>query len=113
VVSPVAPADPVTMELDLTSKPTLALPDSPAQLVRHLVDEHGWAMQAYDPSMMAAHRIAHGTDLPAELRDESVGHGHDFPAAVTGGQHTAKLFWLCAVMVVLGVTLSVLWGALS
>lgn len=58
----------------------LALPANPTELIRHLMEEHGWSVQGYHPSMVTSHRMAHGADVHPALRSP-VGHNHPFTRA--------------------------------
>ena len=58
----------------------IALPQTPAELLNHLMTDHGWTVQGWHSSLMASHRIAHGDKLPPQRRPQ-VGHDHLFPRA--------------------------------
>jgi hypothetical protein len=61
----------------------LPLPATPAALMTHLIEGHGWVVQGYHPSMVTSHRFAHGADIPAEQRTP-VDHDHPFGQSFKG-----------------------------
>lgn len=56
--------------------PTGPFPTDSAEIVGHLVAVHGWEPVPFDPTMVQAHRFAHGVDGRPDLADEHLGHTH-------------------------------------
>lgn len=62
----------------------MTLPATPAELIRHLIDDHGWSIGGYDSSLVGSHRYAHGADIHPDLRT-AMDHDHPFTRAFRRG----------------------------
>jgi hypothetical protein len=85
-------------QLTITSRP---IPQTPVDTLGHLVTHHGWDPQPADPSMIQAHRYAHGIDGRPDLADPRVNHGHAVSA--TPSTKTNRWTWAAATFVVFAI----------
>lgn len=55
------------------------MPNTLDGTLKHLVARHGWSPGMADPSMVQAHRYAHGVDGRPDLADQRLDHTHTAP----------------------------------
>lgn len=77
----------------------MTTPATPADLAAHLVEAHGWTPGPYDPSMIQAHRTAHGADLPSGSPPPQLDHHHAFQGAKAANAYRTGLIILMVALV--------------